>query len=152
MAPLVQPGTFGQALANGRRLLDRDASSALLQAQTLLKGQPGSAPALRLMGAAFRRLGRKKEAERAELDAIRASRFDPVIGKAVRLFQQGQTEQAEALLAPFAEPSEDDDPVALLLLGEIWGRRSAFRQSEACFARSLAAAPSYGEAKVALAR
>lgn len=150
--PRVQPGTVEQALANGRRLLDVDANAAALQAQTLLRSNPRNTAALRLLAAALRRLGKAGDAERIEMEAIRAARFDPVIGPAANLLQQGRAVEAEAMLAPFVDRQGDEDAAALLLLGEIAGRRNAFSEAEALLRRALAAAPAYGEAQVALAR
>lgn len=146
----VQGGSYADALANGRRLLEIDARAAATQAVTLLKNRPASAPALRLLAAALRRLNRPQEAERAELDAVRTSLADPAIAAARRAIQERRRADAEAQLRAIVR-AQPEDAAALFLLGELIGQAGAFRQGEALLNRALALAPAYLDARIALA-
>ena len=72
-------GSVAQALVHGARLLRHDPGSAAMQAREILRIAPDNPDALRLLGAALRRIGDDEGAEQAELEAISASVRDPVL-------------------------------------------------------------------------
>lgn len=144
------PGSVGDALANGWQLLENHPQAALAQARAILNHSPQYPPALRLVGAALRRMGDAATAERAELDAVIAARRLPEIDRAVRLMTSGQLEQAEVELRAFLE-REPNDAAAAMLLGDMLGRHGRFREGEALLRRAIAAAPAFLDAQVALA-
>ena len=90
--------SFEQALAEGQRLLDRDPSAALKQAEALVQVK-GDARVFRLAAAACRKLGYKADAEGAELGAIKASLEEPEMKRAALAEADGDSAEAMAGLA-----------------------------------------------------
>src|SRR3546814_18654841 len=93
-------GTIAETLLHGQRLLARDPRSAVLQAREILRIDPTSADALRLLGAALRRSGDEAGAERAELDAISASVRDPDLIAAAAALLDHELAVAAHILRP----------------------------------------------------
>lgn len=131
--------------------LDSDPSGAADEARTLLRTQPANRSALRLLGAALRRLGQEEEASKAEAEAIRLSLADPVLRHAAQALEQDRPEDAERGLAGYVR-RDPNDPVALVMLAELGFRAGLFGQAESFLRKSLAIAPGYDDARQALAR
>lgn len=112
----VRSGSFEEALANGQKLLDRDPSSALKQAETLVRLRK-DARVFRLAAAACRKLGLKAEAEGAELGAIEASLGAPELKEATELLAEGSAREAQAIGEKFLA-AFPDDLLAKMIVGE----------------------------------
>src|SRR3546814_17109754 len=93
-------GTIAETLLHGQRLLARDPRSAVLQAREILRIDPTSADALRLLGAALRRSGDEAGAERAEMDAIRTAVRDPDLIAATQALHDQALAGAEHIPRP----------------------------------------------------
>ncbi|HEX8481263.1 MAG TPA: sulfotransferase [Allosphingosinicella sp.] len=133
------------------RLLGFDPAAAADRAREILRLDPGSGDALRLLAAALRRLDRHEEAQRAEMEAIGASGRIPALSQAAGALASGRQEQAENLLIPYLR-RHPEDSAALLMLAEIGFRIGAYGRSEALLRNVLSRAPAYSAARLALAR
>jgi tetratricopeptide (TPR) repeat protein len=143
--------TLEVALANGRRLLDRDPRAAAAQAQEILFHDGENGDARRLLGQAMRRLGRHVEAAAAELDAIRASSRNPNMVQAAQAVLKGNLKEGERLIR--AELSaRPDDPAAIRILAEIAARTGALEDAEAMLRQAIALAPAYASARLRLVK
>ena len=103
----VRSGNFEEALANGQQLLEQDPSSALKQAETLVRLRK-DARVFRLAAAACRKLGLKSEAEGAELGAIEASLAAPELKEATALLAEGSASEAQAIGEKYLIAFPDD--------------------------------------------
>ena len=105
-ATLTDFGGLAEALANGRRLLDRDPQSAAAQAKEILGVNPTIAEAYLLLGDALARMGREGEAADALLTASVMN--DPLLRDASFALAENRVEAAEPLLRQHlrAKPNE----------------------------------------------
>ena len=147
---IVAAGTVDEGLSNGWQLLANHPEAALQQAETLLKLGP-EPRALRLAGAAHRKLGNIKKAQAAELVAIEAGLANPRLKAATDALQQGQTEQASAIAAAFLR-DQPDDLLALAISAESAVTAGRLQQAEAMLRHILDRAPQFVQAAVSLAR
>jgi tetratricopeptide (TPR) repeat protein len=143
-------GSLGQALANGRRLLESDAGAAADQAQAILDVDSGNREALRLRAAALRRLGRDAEASRAELKAIQGFAGVPTLARAAQAIASGQLAAAERLLRPYLAETPDDS-AALLMLADVATALGFFAEAERLLRQALDLAPDFLETRQRLA-
>lgn len=146
-----QPGTVDDILANGKRLIGSDPSAAAAQAQAILRVDRDNSDALRLLGAALRRMNRPREAERAELEAIRTSAHRPVLAQAALALRERRFAAAEQMLLPYIR-RHPDDAAANMILGEIAASAGADIEAEALLRKALVLAPAYAAARLGLAR
>src|SRR6185369_10013057 len=94
-------GPLEVALANGRRLLEKEPEAAVEQAREILARDEENRQALRLLARALRRLGRHAEGSDAELSAIKAASNEPALVGAAQAIQAGNLNQAEHLVRPY---------------------------------------------------
>jgi tetratricopeptide (TPR) repeat protein len=112
----IRSGSFEEALANGQRLLDRDPSAALKQAETLVR-MGKDARVYKLAAAACRKLGLKADAEGAELGAIEASLEIPLLKQAATAFAEGEAIEARRIAEQFLQ-SWPGDLLAMTIAAE----------------------------------
>src|SRR3954463_4764376 len=143
--------TLEVALANGRRLLEKDPRAAAAQAQEILLHDNGNGDAQRLLGQAMRRLGRHDEAAAAEMEAIRASSRNPQMVLAARAVLSGKLKEGERLIRSELS-ARPDDPAALRILAEIAARTGALEDAEAILRQAIALAPTYASARLRLVK
>src|SRR4249919_975106 len=113
--------------------------AAKRQALQLLESHPGDPAVLRVLGAAWRKLGKLKEAEKAEADAILASIRNPGHRDAARAVAAGDKKRAgmilEALIA-----RDENDVVALVMLGLQLSADGEFEGAEFLLRKAVEAA------------
>jgi tetratricopeptide (TPR) repeat protein len=144
-------GDLDQALANGRQLLRSDARAAAAQAREILRINPVEGRALRLLGAALRKVGDVEQAEQAELEAIQSSSHHPVLVEAAMAITENRLNAAEHLLRPHLAHTPDD-AAALGMLAEIGLRAGAYAAAEELLRKALTLAPSFASARLRLSR
>lgn len=103
----VRPGSFDEALSNGRRLLEQDPASALKQAETLIRIRQ-DARVYRLAAEACRKLGMKADAEGAELGAIQAGLTDPLAKRISLALEERKLTEALTLARPLLRKDPND--------------------------------------------
>jgi tetratricopeptide (TPR) repeat protein len=141
---------FARELDAIEQLIETDPSAAVTRARSLISATRGHPEALRLGGAALRRLGKAKEAAEMELAAIQVSAADPDLAKAAAALQAGDLPTAEQLVRRVIE-GRPNDAAAIRLLGEIAAKMGALRDAETLFRRALELSPSFGYARIHLA-
>ena len=99
-----------------RQLLASDPTAAVRQLRLLLKQSPGDPVLLRMFGSGLRKLGKVKEAEEAEAEAIAASTRSPGHRQAAMAIAAGDKARANAILKTLLAQDEND-VVALVMLG-----------------------------------
>lgn len=112
----VRSGSFEEALANGQKLLDRDPTAALKQAETLVRIRKDPR-VYRLAAAACRKLGYQADAEGAELGAIEASLEAPKLKQAAELLADGRANEARTSAEVFLKEFPGD-LLALTIVAE----------------------------------
>lgn len=150
-ADTPREGSLEAVLAHGERLLARDPASAAAQAREILRINPASPDAHRLLTLALRRAGRGQEAERAERDWLNACARDPALARAGMAIYEGRLAEAEHVLRPHLQ-RRPDDPVALSMMAEIANRLGILAEAERLLEQVLKLAPGYMEARLSLAR
>jgi tetratricopeptide (TPR) repeat protein len=138
------------ALAHGARLLRQDPRAAAAQAREVLRVDPASADAYRLLGRALRALGEDAAAEAAELDAIGASVHDPALMKAAQALVGNDLPVAERILRPRLK-EKPTDVAAIRMMAELAARIGRFADSENLLRRALELAPGFTAARANLA-
>ena len=138
------------ALRQARQLLASDPAAASRQARKLLDARPGDPAVLRLLGAALRKLGKVKDAEQAEKEAIEASTRDPAHREAARAVAAGDKKRAGMILEALIKRDETD-VVALVMLGLQLSADQEFEVAEALLRKATDAAPADPAARMALA-
>jgi tetratricopeptide (TPR) repeat protein len=136
-------------LANGLRLLDRDPSAALKQAETLARLSK-DARVYRLAAAACRKLGMTADAEGAELGAIQASLEEPGLKRAAELLADGQASDARTRAEQFLK-ADPNDLLAATILAEALLALWELEQSERLARSVLERAPTFLRASMLLA-
>lgn len=139
-----------KALVAGEALLDSNPAAAAEQARQILSVAGNDADALRLLGAALRRLGKVDEANRAELAAIHASAADPQLAFAGNRLTQGHLPEAENILRDIIR-RQPGNVAAIRMLGEIAARSGHQRDAEEMFRDALRRAPGFEFARLHLA-
>jgi Flp pilus assembly protein TadD len=138
------------ALRQARQLLASDPAAAGRQARKLLETYPGDPTLLRLLGASLRKLGKAKDAEQAEKEAIDASTRSPGHREAARAVAAGDKKKAgmilEALIA-----RDETDVVALVMLGLQLSADNEFELAESVLRKATESAPADPSARMALA-
>jgi Flp pilus assembly protein TadD len=138
------------ALRQARQLLTSDPAAATRQARKLLETYPGEPTLLRLLAAALRKVGKAKDAEKAEKQAIDASTRSPAHREAARAVAAGDKKKAgvilEALLA-----RDETDVVALVMLGLQLSADNEFELAESLLRKATEGAPADPSARTALA-
>ena len=150
---LIFAGSAGlqEALDNGRRLLAASPAAAAGQAREILRVTPRQGDALRLLANALRRLGENAEAERIEVEAIRASSYNPLLVQAAQAITDNRLNEAEHLLRPYLAGTPDD-AAAIRMLAEIGARAGSLADAEELLRRALALAPGFAAARLRLAK
>lgn len=143
-------GSLREALANGWRLLETDPEGAAGQAAEILKADPAQRDALRLSGAALRRLGREAEAARAELGALQGFSQVPALARAAQAIAAGQLAAAERLLRPYLA-EVPDDAAAILMLADLATKLGYYGEAERLLRRAMELAPDFLETRQRLA-
>ena len=138
------------ALANGFRLVGSEPEAAVEQAREILSKDEKNREALRLLGYALRRLGRNAEAERAELDRIKAASNEPALVQTAQAITAGDLKRAEHLVRPYLD-RHADDPAGLRLLAEIAVRVGYPDEATKYLRQAIELAPAYVSARVKLA-
>lgn len=137
-------------MKQARQLLASDPAGAVRQARQLLAGAPGNATLLRLLGAGLRRLGKHKEAERAESEAIAVSTQSPGHRQAAMAIAAGDAPRANAILKRLLLEDEND-VVALVMLGLQASTARETDTADALLQKAVSLAPADASARTALA-
>lgn len=106
---------------------------------------------IRARAAMLRHSGEIAAAEEAELAAIALGITRPSFVEAEQAFTSGELENAEVLLRRHLR-TDPKDPAGALMLGQIAARCGAVREASNLFLRTIALAPAYSEAYMALAK
>jgi tetratricopeptide (TPR) repeat protein len=138
------------ALMQARQLLASDPAAARRQARQLLETHPGDPAVLRLLGAALRKLGKSKDAEQAEKQAIEATTRSPAHREAARAIATGDKKRAGMILEALVARDETD-VVALVMLGLQLSADSEYELAEPLLRKAVDAAPGDVSARMALA-
>jgi tetratricopeptide (TPR) repeat protein len=138
------------ALAEGRALLESDPARAAERARQVLANVPQNADALRLLGAALRRLGEDAAANDAEIAAIHASGNDPELVAAGEALLQQDYMTAEQILRGVLQ-RRPDDVAAIRMIAEIAAEFGALRDAERLLRGALDLAPGFEYARLHLA-
>ena len=138
------------ALTQARQLLASDPAAAAAQARHLIQSNPGNAAALRLLGAALRKLGQADEAAKAEHDAIQVSARQPGHRAAAQALQAGNAAGAQAQLRRLLA-EDDGDVLALTMLGLQASNAREFEVAEPLLRRAVTAAPAEPSPRLGLA-
>jgi tetratricopeptide (TPR) repeat protein len=109
-----------------------------------------SADHLRALGRKLRAAGDDEAAERAELDAIRASTQDPVLIEAAMALMDGELAAAEHILRPRLK-ANPWDVAAIRMMAELAGRLGRYSDAENLLRRALELAPGFAAARANLA-
>jgi tetratricopeptide (TPR) repeat protein len=139
-----------EVLKQARQLLASDPAAARQQARQLLESHPGDPAALRVLGAAWRKLGKLKEAEKAEAEAIQASTRSPAHREAARAIAAGDKKRAGMVLEALVRRDETD-VVALVMLGLQLSADSEFELAGSLLRKAVETAPADPSARMALA-
>ena len=131
-------------------LLDTDPRRAAAQSRALAFAAPGNAEALRLLGAALRRLGESEAANDAELSAIAASVSDPELLRAGKALVTNDLPGAESILRPLLH-RRPADVAAIRMMAELAARVGRPRDAEHLLRRALELAPGWVVARANLA-
>lgn len=137
-------------LARARQLISSDPAAAEAHARSLLASDPDSAEALRLLGAALRRLGKAADAAVAVKQALAASTRNPAHRAAAQALQSGNQGRARALLRGLLAKDESD-VLALTMLGLQATGANDFEVAEPLLRRAVAEAPDEPTTRLALA-
>ena len=138
------------ALNHARQLLASDPQAAAHQARKLLEANPGDPALLRLLSAGLRKSGKADEADAIEKQAIDTSTRSPAHREAARAFAAGDKQRAAAILEQILARDEND-VVALVMLGLQFSLDAEFEIAEALLRKAVAAGPSDPAARLALA-
>lgn len=138
------------ALKQARQLLGSDPAAASRQARQLLASNPGDPAALRLLGAALRKIGKIAEAARAEQEAIDASTRSPAHREAARAVAGGDRKRAASILDALLARDETD-VVALVMLGLQLSTDGELEHAESLLRKAIDSAPQDTSARMALA-
>ncbi len=111
---------------------------------------PTDAETLRRHARRLRASGADDEAERIELEAIRASTHDPVLIQAANALGSDQLAVAERLLRPHLK-EKPTDVAAIRMLAELAARLGRYGDSETLLRRALEHAPGFAAARANLA-
>src|SRR5688500_17327271 len=121
MAGPATTAKAADAAAAMRRYVADDPAEAADRLKRLLVDDPRSADGYRLLGDALRRLGRNGEAAEAEMEAVRATAFDPLMIEIARAMAANDLPRAEAgLRARLRE--QPLDVAAIRMMAELAGR------------------------------
>lgn len=143
-------GSLRQALANGARLLERNAAGAAEQAVAILSVTRDQPDALRLLGRALRKLGRVADARRIEQAAIDASLRTPELRAAGAALARSDLAGAEAPLRQVLRLSPDD-VAANRMLADIAARLGIYPDAEQRLRAARVIAPDHADLAVDLA-
>ena len=143
---LIKAGSVEEALRNGRNLLQTRPDAALAQAHAILRRDANNNDALRLVASAHRLRGEIKEAEQAELTAIKNSDSDLVLKKAVMALSAGRPSDAAQLIDEYLHQSPDD-LAAMTLAAEALLAQKRVEESEHLLRKVLARAPNFAAAE-----
>lgn len=148
-ANLSAEGDLSEALDNGMRLLERDPSAAVEQADAIIERNPDGAKAYRLRAAALRLLGRNHEADEAEQEALKASARHPLLFDARIRLAHNRIAEAERQLRTYLQ-DRPHEPVGLRMLAEVAMRAGHPQQAEALLRQALQIAPHFAAAQADL--
>jgi len=123
---------------------------ALERARAMLRASPGSADAYRMLGRALRAAGDDTGAERAELDAIKASTRDRTLISAATALLDNELAVAERILRPHLH-AKPTDVAAIRMMAELAGRLGRNSDAENLLRRALELAPGFAAARSNLA-
>jgi tetratricopeptide (TPR) repeat protein len=143
-------GSAAEALRHGARLLRADPRAAAAQAREILRADPSSADAYRLLGAALRAAGDEAAAEEAELEAISASVRDPELMRAGQALVENDLPAAESILRPRLR-DKPTDVAAIRMMAELAARIGRYKDAEHLLRRALELAPAFSAARLNLA-
>ncbi|WP_447754751.1 sulfotransferase [Sphingopyxis fribergensis] len=126
-------------------------SSARREVERILHDDPDFLPAHRALARILRLMGDEAGADRTELEAISIGIQRPDFAAAQAAFLAGKLDAAEPLIRKHLH-EDPRDPAGALMLGEIAARCGAKQEAENLFNRAILLAPSYIEARFALAK
>jgi len=135
---------------NIAELLRESPVRAFEMAQQAARKDPDSAPAIRLMAAALRRLGEGERAKAADQAAIAASMRAPDLRTAAAALADNQVGIAERHVRAHLR-RDPLDPAALRMLADLAARAGRFDEAEALLRRALRIAPAFAAAYTELA-
>lgn len=143
--------SISEAMTHARGLIRAGQwDMAVAQLREITAVAPQTAEAQRMLGAAFRKLGRSEEANQAELAAIHASVHDPELQQAARALLANNLPVAEPILRQRLKQSPAD-VAAIRMLAELAGRIGRYGDAERLLRRALELAPCFGPARANLA-
>ena len=146
---IIRSGSFEEALTNGQRLLERDPSAALKQAEALVRMRR-DARVFRLAAAAARKLGLRADAAGAELGAIQASLDTPEMKEAAIAAAEGRNSDARRIAEEFLL-NNPDDLLAVTLVAEASVALWDLERAEQLLQSVLERAPTFLRASMLLA-
>ncbi|HEX7946047.1 MAG TPA: sulfotransferase [Phenylobacterium sp.] len=139
-------GTLEVALDHAARLLTLDAAAAEAQAREILAVAGEHPTALRILGAALRRLGETEAAEAAYLRSVRASVGDPDLIAAATALCEDRLSIAEQTLRAVLK-ARPTDVAAIRMLAETGMRLGRYDDAEKLLARCVELAPGFTAAR-----
>jgi tetratricopeptide (TPR) repeat protein len=145
----VHSAGFDEALAEVQRLLDRDPSAALKQAESLVRIKE-DARVFRLAAEAARKLGYKADAAGAELGAIKASLEEPEMKRAALAEAEGNSAEAMEIARQFLE-ANPGDLLAQTVIAEALINQWDLEEAETTLRGILHRAPTFLRASLLLA-
>jgi len=144
--PTEAVGTIEVALAHAARLLAQDPQLAETQANEILKVAPEHPHALRLLGAALRRMGETEAAEQAYLRSVKGSVKDPQMIAAANALVDNRLAYAEQVLRDRLK-AQPTDVAAIRMLAETGMRLGRYEDAEKLLSRCVELAPGFTPAR-----
>ncbi len=132
------------------QLAAQDPARAVPLLEAALSRNNADAGAYRLLGKALRSLGRDREAEEAELAAIRSATGDPALIAIAQALLENNLPDAEGKLRERLS-QKPTDVAAIRMMAELAARLGRLRDAEALLTRALELAPAFNAARGNLA-
>ncbi len=132
------------------QLAAQDPARAVPLLEAALSRNNADAGAYRLLGKALRSLGRDREAEEAELAAIRSATGDPALIAIAQALLENNLPDAEGKLRERLS-QKPTDVAAIRMMAELAARLGRLQDAEALLTRALELAPGFNAARGNLA-
>ncbi|HEX8669188.1 MAG TPA: sulfotransferase [Allosphingosinicella sp.] len=143
-------GDLAGAIANGARLLRSDPAAAAEQAREIIRVNRYEADGHWLLAAALRRMDREEDARKADIDAVGASMYDPMLFEAAMLLSENRLSSAEHMLRRALE-QRPNEPAALRMLAEVAMQTGYVAEAEKLLRQTVQTAPGFRRARSDLA-
>ncbi|MCT2399677.1 tetratricopeptide repeat-containing sulfotransferase family protein [Novosphingobium mangrovi (ex Huang et al. 2023)] len=135
--------------AAARFISEPEAACADIKA--LIRDEPDFLPARRVLARLLRNRGHTSQAMLVEAEAIALGIQRPGFASAQEAFLSGDIAKAEPLVRNHLK-QDPEDPAAAMMLGDIAAQCRAQREAENLYRRAILLAPTYVEARIALAK